>query len=53
MAKFIFNLIYKNENGEFIDDENVWVKAHDKFDALAEAKRKYPKASKYILIKSE
>ena len=34
MAKFVFNLIYRDKNGEFIDDENVWVRASSKLDAL-------------------
>lgn len=53
MAKFVFNLIYRNKNGEFIDDENVWVRASNKLDALSKVKEEYPRASKYILIKSE
>lgn len=53
MAKFIFNLIYRDKTGEFIDDENVWIRAENKFDALSKVKEEYPKASEYILIKSE
>ena len=53
MAKFIFNLIYRDKNGEFIDDENVWVRADNKLDALSKVKSEYPKASSYTLIKSE
>lgn len=53
MAKFTFNLIYRDKNGEFIDDENVWVSASDKLDALAKVKIEYPRASSYTLIKSE
>lgn len=53
MAKFIFNLVYRDENGEFIDDENVWVNAEGKLEALAEVKREYPKASDYTLIRVE
>lgn len=53
MAKFTFNLIYRDKNGEFIDDENVWVSARDKLDALAKVKAEYPRASSYTLIKSE
>lgn len=53
MAKFTFNLIYRDENGEFIDDENVWVSARDEFDALVEVKREYPRANSYTLIKRE
>ena len=53
MAKFIFNLIYRDKTGEFIDDENVWIRAENKFDALSKVKEEYPRASEYILIKSE
>lgn len=53
MAKFTFNLIYRDKNGEFVDDENVWVSARDKLDALAQVKAEYPRASSYTLIKSE
>lgn len=52
MAKFVFNLIYRDKDGEFID-ENVWVPASNKLEALARVKREYPRASEYILIKSE
>ena len=40
-------------NREFIDDENVWVRASSKLDALAKVKEEYPRASEYTLIKSE
>lgn len=53
MAKFTFNLIYRNKSGEIIDDENVWVRADNKLDALCKVKDEYPKASNYTLIKSE
>lgn len=53
MAKFIFNLVYRDENGEFVDDENVWVNARDKYDALSQVKAEYPRASSYTLIKTE
>ena len=53
MAKFIFNLVYRDKNGEFVDDENVWVKADNKLEALSRVKEEYPKASNYTLIKSE
>lgn len=53
MAKFTFNLIYRDKDGEIIDDENVWVPASNKLEARAEVEREYPKASEYILIKSE
>ena len=53
MAKFVFNLVYRNKDGEFIDDENVWVSARDKLEALSRVKEEYPRASEYILIKSE
>ena len=53
MAKFTFNLVYRDKDGEFIDDENVWVSASDKLEALSRVKEEYPRASEYILIKSE
>ena len=53
MAKFIFNLIYRDKNGEFVDDENVWVSASNKLEALSRVKEEYPRASSYTLIKSE
>lgn len=53
MAKFIFNLIYRDKNGEFIDDENVWVSASNKLEALSRVKEEYPRASSYTFIKSE
>lgn len=53
MVKFIFNLIYRDKNGEFVDVENVWIRAENKLDALFKVKEKYPRASEYIFIKSE
>ena len=53
MSKFVFNLVYRDKNGEFVDDENVWVQASNKLDALSRVKEEYPRASEYILIKSE
>ena len=52
MAKFTFNLIYRDSSGEIIADENVWITARDKLDALWKIKQEYPKAD-YTLIKSE
>lgn len=53
MAKFVFNLIYRDKDGEFIDDENVWVPASNKLEALSRVKEEYPRASEYTLIKSK
>lgn len=53
MAKFVFNLVYRDKNGEFMDDENVWVRASNKLDALSKVKEEYPTASNYTLIRSE
>ena len=53
MAQFTFNLIYRDKNGEFIDDENVWVSARDKLQAISIVEQEYPRASSYTLIKSE
>lgn len=52
MSTFVFNLIYTDENGEFLDDENVWIVAKDKLEAVYKVKMEYPKASNYTLIKS-
>lgn len=55
MAKFVFNLVSIDKDGEFIhsfiDDENVWVS--DKLEALSRVKEEYPRASNYTLIRSE
>lgn len=53
MAKFVFNLVYRDKDGEFVDDENVWVSASNKLEALSRVKEEYPKASSYALIRSE
>lgn len=53
MAKFVFNLVYRDKNGEFVDDENVWVRANSKLEALSRVQEEYPRASSYTLIKSE
>lgn len=53
MAKFYFNLTYRNKDGEYLDDENVWVPARDKLDAVYRVKEEYPRASEYTLLKSE
>lgn len=53
MAKFTYKLIYRDKNREIIDDENVWIRARDKLDAYSKIREEYPKASDYILIKSE
>lgn len=53
MAKFVFNLTYRNKDGEYTDDENVWVHASNKLEALVRVKEEYPRASDYVLISSE
>ena len=53
MTKFVFNLIYRNKTGEFIYDENVYIRAENKLDALSKVREEYPRASEYTLIKSE
>ena len=53
MAKFVFNLVYRDKNGEFVNDENVWVNARNKLEALSKVKEEYSRASSYTLIKSE
>lgn len=53
MAKFIFNLTYRNKDGGYVDDENVWVHASNKLEAFARVKEEYPKAADYTLVRSE
>lgn len=57
MAKFVFNLVSIDKDGEFIhsfiDDENVWVSASNKLEALSRVKEEYPKAISYTLMRSE
>lgn len=53
MAKFIFNLTYRDKQGEIIDNENVWVRASNKLEALSRVKEEYPRASNYTLTRSE
>lgn len=57
MAKFVFNLVSIDKDGEFIhsfiDDENVWVSASDKLEALSRVKEEYPRAISYTLMRSE
>lgn len=52
MAKFIFKRYYRDSNGE-IDDENVWVRANNKLDALSEVRSEYPNSLEFTLLKSE
>lgn len=52
MAKFIFKRYYKCSNGE-TDDENVWVRADNEFEARAEIESEYPNSINFILLKSE
>lgn len=52
MAKFVFKRYYKCSNGE-IDDENVWVKADNKLDALTKVEYEYPNSTEFILLKVE
>ena len=50
MAKFRYNLIYRDSSGEIIDDENVWVRASNKLDAYSKVREEYPKASEYTFL---
>lgn len=52
MAKFIFKRYYKNSNGE-TDDENVWVRADNKLDALSKVWEEYPRSTDFILLRVE
>lgn len=51
MAQFVFNRRYKCSNGE-IDDENVWVRASNKLEALSKVQYEYPNSINFTLIKS-
>lgn len=50
MAKFRYNLIYRDSSGEMIDDENVWIRANEKIDAYFKVREEYPKANEYIFL---
>lgn len=52
MAKFIFKRYYKCSNGE-IDDENVWVRADNKLDALSIVRQEYPNSTDFVLLRVE
>ena len=52
MAKFVFKRYYKCSNGE-IDDENVWVRADNKLDALSIVKQEYPNSTNFVILRVE
>lgn len=52
MAKFVFKRYYKCSNGE-IDDENIWVRADNKFDALSQIQEEYPNSINFVLLRVE
>lgn len=52
MAKFVFKRYYKCSNGE-IDDENVWVRADNKLNALSRVEEEYPNSTKFVLLRVE
>lgn len=52
MAKFVFKRYYKCSNGE-IDDENIWVRADNKLDALSQAWEEYPHSTDFVLLRVE
>lgn len=52
MAIFVFKRYYKCSNGE-IDDENVWVRASNKLDALAKVRDEFPSSERFVLLKVE
>lgn len=51
MRKYVFNLTYRNKEGEYMDDENVWIPANSKEEARNRVKEEYPRASDYVLTK--
>lgn len=52
MAKFVFKRYYKCSNGE-IDDENIWVRADNKLDALSKVREEYPRSERFVLLRVE
>ena len=52
MAKFIFKRYYKCSNGE-TDDENIWVRADNKLDALSKVQEEYPNSTSFVLLRVE
>lgn len=52
MAKFVFKRYYKCSNGE-IDDENIWVRADNKLDALSQIQEEYPNSINFVLLRVE
>lgn len=52
MAKFIFKRYYPCSNGES-DDENVWVRADNKLDALSKVREEYPRSTNFVLLRVE
>lgn len=52
MAKFIFKRYYKCGNGE-IEDENIWVRADNKLDALSKVREEYPHSTDFVLLRVE
>lgn len=52
MSKYIFNRRYKCSDGE-IDDENVWVEASSKSEALSKVKYEYPRSVDFTLIRTK
>lgn len=45
MKKYIFKIYWKN------DDENVWVRAKSKAEAIYELKSEYPNIKDYLLLR--
>ena len=45
MKKYYFNIVYKNG-----DDENVWLRATDKLDAISRLTEEYPRIVNYYLL---
>ena len=52
MAKFIFKRYYKCSNGG-TDDENIWVRADNKLDALSKVQEEYPNSTSFVLLRVE
>lgn len=45
MAKYVFKIYWEN------DDENVWIRANDKLEAISELRSEYPRIKDYVLLR--
>lgn len=52
MARYIFKRYYRDSNGE-MDDENIWVEANSKSEALYMVRSEYPTTLEFVLLRTE